>query len=252
MAIQLGFEPSDFTLKTWRAVAAELLATGMFVFIGVGSVIAASFVGSGDASFIVAVSIAHGLGILLAVTVAGKISGGHINPAVTFAMAATGKMKVSTAILYVGAQLVGAVIAVLLLKGIIAGPVEAGMAAHGLNVYDPETGGGLLDDSVGDGAGAGLLVEVILTFFLVYVVFAVAIDTKGFTYLAPAAIGLVILADHLVGIPMTGASMNPARSFAPALVTNEWDDQWIYWVGPLIGAAIAALAYEYIFLNREE
>ncbi|MEX1252931.1 MAG: MIP/aquaporin family protein [Dehalococcoidia bacterium] len=252
MAIQLGFEPGDFTMKTWRAVAAELIATGMFVFIGVGSVIAASFAGAADAAFIVSVAIAHGLGILLAVTVAGKISGGHINPAVTFAMAATGKMKVSTALLYVGAQLVGAILAVLLLKAIIAGPAEVNLGAHALSVYDPEIGGGLLDDSVGNGAGAGLLVEIALTFFLVFVVFAVAVDTKGFTYLAPVAIGLVIMADHLVAIPMTGASMNPARSFGPALVAGEWADHWVYWVGPLIGAAIAALVYEYVFLNREE
>jgi MIP family channel proteins len=252
MTIQLGFEPGDFTMKTWRAVAAELIATGMFVFIGVGSVIAARFAGAADAAFIVSVAMAHGLGILLAVTVAGKISGGHINPAVTFAMAATGKMKVSTALLYVAAQLVGSILAVLLMKAIIAGPAEVNLGAHALSVYDPEVGGGLLDDSVGNGAGAGLLVEIALTFFLVFVVFAVAVDTKGFTYLAPAAIGLVILADHLVGIPMTGASMNPARSFAPALVAGEWADQWVYWVGPLIGAAIAALVYEYVFLNREE
>jgi aquaporin TIP len=218
MAIQLGFQPEDFTLKTWRAVAAEFIATGMFVFIGVGSVIAARFAGAADAAFIVSVAIAHGLGILLAVTVAAKISGGHINPAVTFAMAATGKMKVSTAILYWAAQLVGAVLAVLLMKTIIAGPEEMGLGAHGLSVYQPELGGGgLLDNQVGDGAGAGLLVEITLTFFLVFVVFATAVDTKGLAYLAPAAIGLVILADHLVGIPMTGASMNPARSFGPAL-----------------------------------
>ncbi len=253
MTIQLGFEPQDFSLKTWRAVAAEFIATGMFVFIGVGSVVAARFAGATDAAFIVSVALAHGLGILLAVTVTGKISGGHINPAVSFAMAATGKMKVSTALLYVAAQLAGAVLAVLLMKAIVAGPQEMGLGAHGLSVYDPAVGGGgLLDDQVGNGAGAGLLLEIALTFFLVYVVFATAVDTKGFSFMAPAAIGLVIMADHLVGIPMTGASMNPARSFGPALVAGEWADHWVYWIGPLIGAAIAGLVYEYVFLNREE
>jgi aquaporin TIP len=260
MAIQLGFQPADFTMKTWRSVAAELIATGMFVFIGVGSVIVAkaslSEAGIGGATpgsgFVIAVAIAHGLGILLAVAATASISGGHINPAVTFAQVLTGKMRVSTGLLYVGGQIAGAILAVLLLKGIVAGPMEAGLGAHGINVFNPDTGLGILDDQIGDGAGAGLLVEIVLTFALVFVVFATAVDPKGPRHLAPAAIGLVIMADHLIGIPLTGASMNPARSFGPAVVANVWTDHWIYWLGPLIGAGIAALVYEFAFLHREE
>ena len=258
--IQLGFQPEDFTLKTWRAVAAEFIATGLFVFIGTGAVVVAQaslvqanvtspLPGSG---FVIAVALAHGLGILLAVAATANISGGHINPAVSFAAMMTGKIRVSTGLLYVGAQLVGAVFAVLLLKAIVAGPMEFGLGAHGISVYDPGTGFGLLDDQVGDGAGAGLLLEVALTFALVFVVFATAIDPKGPRHLAPVAIGLVIMADHFIGVPMTGASMNPARSFGPAVVANIWTDHWIYWLGPLIGAALAALVYEFVFLQREE
>ena len=256
--IQIGFQPEDFTLKTWRAVAAEFIATGLFVFLGTGAVVVAqaSLVQAGVTSplpgsgFVIAVALAHGLTIALLVAATAKISGGHINPAVSFAAAMTGKMKVSTACLYIGAQLVAAIGGSLLLKGVIAAPMELGLGAHGLSVYDTASGLGLLDDQLGDGAGAGLLVEIVLTFVLVFVVFATALDPKGLAHMAPAAIGLAYLVDNLVGIPLTGASMNPARSFGPAVVANVWDDHWIYWLGPLIGAATAALVYEFVFLQR--
>ena len=260
MTIKLGFQPGDFTLRTWRSVAAEFIATGLFVFLGTASVVAAraAFIETGlitkspPVTFILAVALAHGLAIALLVAATAKISGGHINPAVSFAAALTGKIKVSTACLYIGAQLIGAVLGVLLLKGVIAGPMEFGLGAHGLNVFNPETGLGLLDEQFGNGAGAGLLVEAVLTFVLVFVIFATAMDPKGLTHLAPMAIGLAVLVDNLVGIPLTGASMNPARSFGPAVVANVWSDHWIYWLGPLIGAGVAALVYEFVFLQRDE
>ena len=256
MAIQLGFQAEDFTLKTWRAVAAEFIATGLFVFLGTASVVVAVNVaggapGSGPA-FVISVALAHGLAIALLVAATAKISGGHINPAVSFAAALTGKMKVSTACLYVAAQIAAAILGVLLLKAIVAGPAEFGLGAHGLNVFNADTGFGILDESVGNGAGAGLLVEAVLTFVLVFVIFATAMDPKGLSHLAPMAIGLAVLVDNLVGIPLTGASMNPARSFGPAVVANIWDNHWIYWLGPLIGAGAAAIVYEFIFLHREE
>jgi MIP family channel proteins len=249
----MGLQPGDFTLKTWRAGAAEFIATGLFVFIGTGAVVVAinsgaAVVNGGNAptpAFVVSVALAHGLAIALLVAATAKISGGHINPAVSFAAALTGKIKVSTGALYVAAQLIGAVLASLALKAVIAGPYEMGLGAHGLNKV-------LLYHRIGSGAGAGLLVEVILTFTLVFVIFATAIDPKGLGHLGPAAIGLAVLVDHLIGVPLTGASMNPARSFGPALVANQWADHWVYWLGPLIGAGIAALAYEFVFLHREE
>ena len=250
MAIQMGFGPGDFDVKTWRAVAAEFIATGLFVFLGTGTVVAIG--GGGSPSGVIAIALAHGIAIAVLVAAIARISGGHINPAVTFAAAMTGKMKVSTACLYVAAQLGAAVLGVLLLKGIVAGPVEGMLGAHGLNVYSTATGLGILDNTVGDGAGAGLLLEGVLTFALVFVIFATAIDPKGLTHLAPMAIGLMVMVDHLIGVPMTGASMNPARSFGPAVVANVWTDHWIYWLGPLIGAALAALIYEFVFLQREE
>ena len=249
MAIQMGFQPRDFSMATWRSVAAEFIATGLFVFIGTGSVVVALNVGGGsnsDPSFIISVALAHGLAIALLVAATARISGGHINPAVSFVMALTGKMKVSTAVLYIGAQLVAAILGSLLLKAVIAGPAELGnLGAYSVNLA-------IVEDQVGNGAGAGLLIEAVLTFALVFVIFATAIDRKGLAHFAPMAIGLVVLVDNLVGIPLTGASMNPARSFGPAVVANFWDDHWIYWLGPLIGAAVAALVYEYVFLDREE
>ena len=246
MTIQLGFQREDFTMQTWRAVAAEFIATGLFVFLGTGTVVVAVAMQVETGTAILTIALAHGLAIAVLVAAIARISGGHINPAVTFAAAMTGKMKVSTACLYIGGQLIAAILGSLLLKGIIAGPFEAGLGAHGLNSL------GILDDQVGNGAGAGLLLEAVLTFALVFVVFAVAIDKKGLTHLAPMAYGLIVLVDHLVALPLTGASMNPARSFGPAIVANIWTDHWIYWLGPLIGAGVAALVYEFVFLQREE
>ena len=92
--------------------------------------------------------------------------------------------------------------------------------------------------------------EVVITFAVVFVIFATAVDPRGMGNFAPLAIGLIVLVDHLVAVPITGASMNPARSFGPALVAFEWSNHWIYWIAPLLGGAIAALIYQFAFMNR--
>jgi aquaporin TIP len=261
MSIEMGLEPENFNLRTGRAVTAEGIATGVFVFVGCGSVVAMTSgarlgleaVALPGPATITGIALAHGLAIALLVAATARISGGHINPAVTFAAMLTGKIKVSTAALYVGAQLIGAVLGVLLLKAIVAGPVEQGLGAHSFTAYDLAADQiGLLDDQVGDGAGAALLMEMALTFMLVFTVFATAMDPKGMGNLAPIAIGLAVVVGHLAGVSFTGASMNPARSFGPAVVAGEWDDQWLYWLGPLIGGAIAGLLYEFVFLVRDD
>jgi aquaporin TIP len=233
-AESLGFTANDFGPKIWRSVLAELIATLLFVFVGAGSVVVLG--GVNDTGGLVAVALTHGLAIALLVAATAKISGGHINPAVTFGAVITGRMKLSTGVLYFGGQIAGAVIGALLLEAAIVGQYEGNLGAHSLNLE-------LLD-----GQGAAVLVEAVLTFVLVFTVFATAMDPRGLVGVAPIAIGFAILVDHLVGVPMTGASMNPARSFGPALVADAWDDHWVYWVGPLIGGGLAALVYYFTFM----
>ncbi len=172
------------------------------------------------------------------VAATANISGGHINPAVTFGAFITGKISLIKGAMYVVAQLVGAIVGALLLTAIIPADAQGNLGAHGL-------GSGITVEG-------GLIAEIILTFALVFVVFATAMDPKGLAQLAPLAIGFVIVVDHLFGVPVTGAGMNPARSFGPALVGGAWDNHWIYWVGPLIGGALAALVYQFVFLRRKE
>jgi MIP family channel proteins len=251
-AESLGLTQNDLNERTFRAVLAEFIATLLFVFLGAGAVVAvggilpleleeltpdvSAILGIGQ---LVAIALAHGFAIAVLVAAIARISGGHINPAVTFAAVITGRMKAGPGVLYVAAQLAGAVVGALLLDAVLASDVEGNLGAHALN------------DSALSGDLAGLVVEIILTFVLVFTVFAVAMDPRGPSNLAPIAIGLAVLIDHFVGVPLTGASMNPARSFGPALVANEWDDHWVYWIGPLAGAAIAAVLYYFVYLTRD-
>lgn len=224
----------------WRAAAAELIATLLFIFLGAGTVVATGGLikDSLTSARLVAIALAHGLAIALLVSATAKISGGHVNPAVTFGALITGKINLPKAIMYVIAQLLGAVIGAWLLALVMPAGAQGNLGAHGL-------GPGIT-------VGGGLLAEIVLTFALVFVVFATAMDPKGLGHLAPLAIGFTILVDHLIGVPVTGAGMNPARSFGPALVAGAWENHWIYWIGPLIGGGIAALVYEFGFLRRDE
>jgi aquaporin TIP len=245
MAIQMGFQSGDFDLKTRRAVAAEFIATGLFVFIGTGTAVVVQATVVDFGTQMLAISFAYGLALAALIAATAHISGGHLNPAVTFAAAMTGKIKISTGLLYVAAQLTAAVFGSLLLKGIIAGPFEGTLGGYAVSV-------GVLDNQIGDGAGAGLLLESVLTFALVFVVFATAIDPRGNKAIAPLAIGLIVLAGHFVAVPLTGAAFNPALAFGPAVVATIWTDHWVYWLGPFIGAGIAGLVYAFVFLERVE
>ena len=228
------------TRDDWRAVGAEFFTTLLFVFLGPGSVIASGITAPGatlTADKLLVIAAGHGFAIALLVWASAHISGGHINPAVTFAALITGKIGVPKGIMYIIAQLVGAVVGSFLLSLVIPPAIQGSLGAHGLGK----------DVTI----FAGVLTEIILTFALVGVVFATAMDPRGPGNVAALAIGLTVLVDHLVGVPLTGASMNPARSFGPAVIKGVWGDHLIYWVGPLIGAAIAALIYQYFFMKRE-
>ena len=215
---------NDLTRNDQRAILAEFLGTMFFVMLGTGAVVSAAAVANEGAAFITAVAIAHGIGILTAVAWTASISGGHINPAVTLAMIVTKNIRPVLGGAYIVAQLAGAALGSLLLKLAIPNDLEG------------QTNLGLHKVMDGMATGEALFLEILLTAFLVLVVFNVAVSKKGWGANAPIAIGLAVMLIHFVGIPFTGASVNPARSFGPALVTGEWDDFWIYVAGPAIGA----------------
>ena len=209
---------------------AELIGTFALTFIGGAAII------NGQAGLI-GVALAHGLTLAVMISCIGHISGGHINPAVTVAFLVTGRMSAAEAALYIGSQLVGATLAALLLLALVPGAAAANL------------GGQALAPGVSLGAGVGI--EIVLTFLLVFTVFATAVDERGtFKTIAGFGIGLVVAFDILAGGPLTGASMNPARSFGPALVSAAWSGHFVYWIGPLIGGIAAALVYDKLLLKR--
>lgn len=223
-----------------RATIAEFLSTLIFVFAGEGSVLAIDRMYKDTtlkASSLVLIALAHALGLFAAVASSMNISGGHVNPAITFGALVGGRVSVLRAFYYWVAQLLGAVVASLLLR----------LSTNGYRPIGFLVGGGV-------GVWNAVLLEIIMTFGLVYVVYATAIDPKrgSLGTLAPLAIGFIVGANILVGGPFEGAAMNPARAFGPALVGWRWRDHWVYWVGPFVGAGIAGLIYEFGIIQPQE
>jgi aquaporin TIP len=220
--------------RDWfRRAVAEFVGAFTLVFAGMGSMM------FGSSSGLTGVALAHGLAIAVMVSAVGHISGGHFNPAVTFGFLVTRRMDVALGAIYVVAQLAAGAVAALLLNVIFPSPpnLDAGVP----------TVAGIVS------SGGAVLTEAILTFFLVWVVFATAADQRGtFKSIAGLAIGLTITMDILAGGPLTGAAMNPARALGPELVQNVWNHWWVYWVGPLAGGGIAALSYELLYLRPLE
>src|ERR1051325_575719 len=183
------------------------------------------------------VAVAHGLILAIMVTALGHVSGGHFNPAVTLGFLITRRINPILAGCYWVAPFPGAVAAALLLKWIYPDNVTDGV----------KLGAPTLNEQISP--ASGFVLEAVLTFFLVWVVFATAADPRGaFTAIAGFAIGLTIAADILIGGPLTGAAMNPARALGPMLVQNQWADGWIWFIGPFLGGALAALSYEMLYL----
>ncbi len=206
---------------------AEFLGAFTLLFVGAGYVVV-----SGGAN-IVGVALAHGFAIATMVAAFGYISGAVFNPALSIALWSIGKIDGAKAISYVIAQLAGASLGFLSVKTLLLR--EASMAK--LAVPD-------LNDAVS--LFEGVFIEAILTFFLMIVILSV-IDENGPSQIAGLIIGLVIAMDIFAGGALTGAAMNPARAFGPALLEGHWDNHLVYWVGPIIGAVIAALAHKYVF-----
>jgi MIP family channel proteins len=201
------------------------VAAFALVFAGCGAIVANSVYD--DALGTVGIGLVFGLIIMVMVYATGHLSGAHINPAVTLAFTVTRHFPAREAAVYIGAQLTGAVAGAFALLAVWPDqPAELGATVPSV------------------GAGSAFVYELILTAFLMFVITAVATDTRAVGAAAAIAIGATVGLDALFGGPVTGASMNPARSFGPALASGEWTDFWVYLAGPAAGAILGALAYQ--------
>jgi len=220
---------------TGTGAVAEFIGTFAFVFFGAGTIIAT---GNTDQ---LAIALASGLTIAIMVSSMLHISGAVFNPAIQAALWVTGKMPTVRSAVYIVAQLAGAVAAAALLKYFSPPPA-----------FD-SVNGGTPSVMSGYAIGKAVLVEAIATFFLVWAVFATVIDDRGpFGRTAGFTIGLVVTIDILAVGPLTGAAVNPARWFGPALVTGTWTDWWVWVAGPIAGGLTAGIAYRYVFLDGRD
>ena len=226
---------------------AEAIATFALVFFGPLSVIlAAAVFGDGlTIEGIIMISLGHGAAIAFMVYAFGHVSGAHINPAVTIPMIITKKIGIADGIGYIIFQIIGAIVA--------TGTLIALFPEIGKPVFWGAHGGP--SELLGGNLMSGLVLEMIMTFFLVVVIFMTAVHKKAPKSVYGAVIGGMVFLLHLVGVPLTGASMNPARSLSPTLLSGDaglWEVQWLYWVGPIVGGIIAGLIMNYIYVNKAE
>lgn len=227
-----------------RAYLAEAIATFGLVFFGPLSVIIAisSFGETLTTQSVLFISLAHGGAIALMIYAFGHVSGAHINPAVTIPMMITRKIGVADGIGYIISQLIGAVAAAATLKAILPD--------LGAKVNFGTQGGP--SDLINNSVASGFAIEAILTFFLVLVIFMSAVHKKASPGLHGITIGGMVFLIHLVAIPLTGASVNPARTFGPALISGFWEFHWMYWAAPILGGIIAGLIMNYVYVNKAE
>lgn len=211
-----------------RQFIAEFIGTFALIFVGIGAIKTAGH-------DVLGIALAHGLTIGAFVCATLHISGGQLNPAVTFGLLCGGHMTFINAIRYWIAQCLGGICAALICLGLFNRDVVVnGTPQLAINLTPAQ----------------GILVEAILTFFLVFVVHGTAVDPRGPRGIAGLAIGSTITLDILFGGPLTGAAMNPARVFGPAVVANFWKDHYVYWLGPLIGGALAGLVYRLLIERK--
>jgi len=226
-----------------QKLVAEFVGTFALVFFGVGAISADQFLRStsnGQSGFgLLGVALAQGLAIAIMVTSLGHISGGHFNPAVTIGFWVTRKFSTFDTLAYWVAQVAGAVAAAYLLRRL---PFDAWSSVQ---LGTPDLANGVTRAN-------GMVLEAVMTFFLVFVVFATAVDAQGaFNKIAGFAIGLTITMGVLLGGPFTGAALNPARAFGPALAANHWNNHGVYWIGPLAGGVVAGWLYDTLFLGKK-
>ncbi|HSJ65653.1 MAG TPA: MIP/aquaporin family protein [Gemmatimonadaceae bacterium] len=217
-----------------RHAVAEFIGTFALVFVGSGVLLLAR--ATGQPISLLEIALAHGLILAVMVTATMRVSG-HLNPAVTIGFLATRRIAPLMGLVYIVAQLLGAIIAAYVLKSVY--PEADFMTAR--------AGGTMVDTSIT--TGQAYLLEAIATFFLVFVVFGTAVDPRS-PKVGGLAIGFTLAAGILAIGPLTGGSLNPARSFGPAVATGLWEGQFIYWLGPILGGVAAAALYEWLFLRR--
>jgi len=250
---KLKDDEEDNWQSLWRGLISEFSAMLIFVFIGTGAVIATKAtlgISTIQIASMTVIALAHGFSIMVLIYAIGEISGGHINPVVTWACLITHRVSLLRAATYFCAQILGAIVGSALLKSIVPPEFQFGMGCHTLNP--------LLTPA------QGFWAETIFTFIFIFIVFATAISPfagklaplssgGGQEYgpgkLAPFAVGMTVTVLLCVAIPLTGGSFNPARSFGPAVVRGIWANHWIYWVGPLVGSTAAAFVAQALFLS---
>lgn len=213
-----------------RKAAVEAVGTFILTFIGAGSIIAT------QGNTLIVIALAHGIALSIAVSAAMNISGGHINPAVTIGMLVTGRISGQHAIVYIISQLIGAIVAGYLLMSVF--PNALGTVVHW----------GAPGLSTQTSVGQGILFEAIMTFILVFAVFGTAVDPRA-PKIGGFGIGLAIAIDIMAGGPFTGAAMNPARAIGPMIASLYFANWYVYWIGPILGAIVAALLYHYVILK---
>ena len=226
-------------MKQLSAPLAEFIGTFFLCFAGIAAILSATpTVGGGGG--LVAIALAHGLALSVAVNAFGGVSGAHFNPAVTLGLMAVGRIRAAKVPVYILAQLAGATVAAAVCAAIF--PASA-VAEANLGIPLP---------AAWVGTGTLVIAEIVATMLLVIAIFGTAVDSRGQAVkIGGFGIGLAVTFDILAVGPVTGASMNPARSFGPALIQGYWDWHVLYWIAPVAGGAIAALIYEHLILEPE-
>jgi len=218
-----------------RHFVAEFVGTFALVFIGGSAIMAAQAMQMNAA--LIAVAFAHGIILAVLVSATMRISG-HLNPAVTIGFLAARRIDPIMAGVYIAAQIIAAIFAAYMLKWLLPEALTTATRLGGQSI------------SLEISAGQAIGLEAIATFFLAFVIFGTAVDPRA-PKIGGLAIGLTITADILAIGPFTGASMNPARSFGPAVASGIFEGQAVYWIGPIVGAVAAALLYDTLFIRRD-
>ncbi|MFN8638656.1 MAG: aquaporin [Dehalococcoidia bacterium] len=219
-------------MTDYRKLIAEFVGTFTLIFAGAGAIIAS------QGTNLVAIALAHGLSIAIMGSALGHISGGVFNPSLTVGLWVTRRLRAMDAVAYMVAQLAGAVVAAAVLVAVFDVTLR-----NQVHLGTPMLGTGVTFTQ-------GVVLEALMTFFLMLAVFGTALDERG-PKLGALLIGLTITMDIAFAGTLTGASMNPARTFGPALVSGTWTNHLVYWVGPIFGAVAAAILYEFVFLEKE-